>query len=96
MPISDEFTEYALNMAATNIVLLVEIYKRGKNSGCTLPETEYPHIFDSFWRGSNAGNNKGSGLGLYICRQLMYKMNGGIFAEIVNGFMIITVIFPKV
>ncbi len=67
-----------------------------KNSGCTLPETEYPHIFDSFWRGSNAGNNKGSGLGLYICRQLMYKMNGGIFAEIVNGFMIITVIFPKV
>lgn len=27
-PISDEFTEYALNLAATNIVLLVGIYKR--------------------------------------------------------------------
>lgn len=67
-----------------------------KNSGCTLPETEFPHIFDSFWRGSNAGNNKGSGLGLYICRQLMYKMNGGIFAETGNGFMIVTVVFPKV
>lgn len=28
--ISDEFAEYALNLAATNIVLLVGIYKRGK------------------------------------------------------------------
>lgn len=27
--ISDEFAEYALNLAATNIVLLVGIYKRG-------------------------------------------------------------------
>lgn len=29
-PISDEFAEYALNLAAANIVLLVGIYKRGK------------------------------------------------------------------
>ncbi len=29
-PISDEFAEYALNLAATNVVLLVGIYKRGK------------------------------------------------------------------
>ena len=28
-PISDEFAEYALNLAAANIVLLVGIYKRG-------------------------------------------------------------------
>ena len=28
--ISDEFAEYALNLAATNIVLLVGIYKRGR------------------------------------------------------------------
>lgn len=28
-PISDEFAEYALNLAATNIVLLVGIYKKG-------------------------------------------------------------------
>lgn len=27
---SDEFTEYALNLAATNIVLLVGIYKEAK------------------------------------------------------------------
>lgn len=29
--ISDEFAEYALNLAAANIVLLVGIYKKGKD-----------------------------------------------------------------
>ena len=66
-----------------------------KNSGCSLPETELPHIFESFWRGSNSGNCKGSGLGLYICRQLMLKMGGEIYAEIQNGYMCITVVFQK-
>lgn len=66
-----------------------------RNSGNTLPETEMPHIFDSFWRGSNAGSNRGSGLGLYICRQLMYKMDGDIFAEIKGGDMTVTAVFHK-
>ena len=65
------------------------------NSGCTLPDTDLPHIFDSFWRGANAENEKGSGLGLYICRQLMHKMNGDIFAEIKDGFMCVTAVFEK-
>ncbi len=66
-----------------------------KNSGCTLPDTELHHIFESFWRGSNAEDKKGSGLGLYICRQLMRKMNGEIFAEIKDGYMCITAVFRK-
>lgn len=66
-----------------------------KNSGCTLPETELPHIFDSFWRGSNTGNNTGSGLGLYICRQLMYKMDGDIFAKIDGDDMYMTAVFRE-
>lgn len=64
-----------------------------RNSGCTLSENELPHIFDSFWRGSNAGSNSGSGLGLYICRTLMRKMNGDIFAEIQESDMIVTAVF---
>ena len=64
-----------------------------RNSGCTLNENELPHIFDSFWRGSNAGSNNGSGLGLYICRTLMRTMNGDIFAEIKGGDMIVTTVF---
>lgn len=65
------------------------------NTGCTLPDMELPHIFDSFWRGSNADTHPGSGLGLYICRQLMHKMNGDIFAQIKDGCMIVTAVFPK-
>ena len=66
-----------------------------KNTGCTLADTEVPHIFDSFWRGSNAGSNSGSGLGLYICRQLMHKMDGEIFAEVDGDEMCVTVVGRK-
>ena len=65
------------------------------NSGCTLVDTDLPHIFESFWRGENAVNQKGSGLGLYICKQLMRKMNGEVFAEIKNGTMMVTAVFVK-
>ena len=65
-----------------------------KNSGCTLPQNELIHIFNSFWRGSNISSNSGSGLGLYICRQLMMKMNGDIFAKIIDGCMCVTVVIP--
>lgn len=63
------------------------------NTGCTIKDSNLPHIFESFWRGENAGNEKGSGLGLYICRQLMHKMNGEIFAEIKDGSMFVTTVF---
>ena len=65
------------------------------NSGCTLTDTDLPHIFDSFWRGANAENTAGSGLGLYISRKLMRKMNGEIFAEIRDRSMYVTIVFVK-
>ncbi|MDE6424595.1 MAG: HAMP domain-containing histidine kinase [Ruminococcus sp.] len=65
------------------------------NSGCTLPDTELPHIFDSFWRGSNVGNKQGCGLGLYICRQIMNAMGGDIFAEMSDNHMNVTVVCRK-
>lgn len=66
------------------------------NTGCTLGQSELPHIFDSFWRGSNVGSHSGSGLGLYICRQLMHKMHGDIFADIRDGTMTVTIVFPQI
>ncbi len=65
------------------------------NSGCTLPQNELPHIFDSFWRGSNAAEGTGSGLGMYICRGLMNKMGGEVFAEIEGDEMRVSVVFCK-
>ena len=67
-----------------------------RNSGCTIADTDLPHVFDSFWRGANAENIAGNGLGLYISRCLMRKMNGEIFAEIRNGVMCVTAVFTKV
>lgn len=66
-----------------------------RNSGCTMSDAELPHMFESFWRGTNAHKEKGSGLGLYICRQLMRKMNGETFAEIHDGDMCVTAVFQK-
>lgn len=66
-----------------------------KNSGCSLSSADLPHIFESFWRGTNAEKEKGSGLGLYICRQLMLKMNGEAFAEIKGDDICVTAVFTK-
>lgn len=66
------------------------------NTGCDLQENELPHIFDSFYRGSNSKNENGSGLGLYICKQLMHKMEGEIYAEMMeNSCFVVTVVIQK-
>ena len=67
-----------------------------ENTGCSLSEGELPHIFDSFFRGSNTAHQAGSGLGLYICRQLMHKMTGEIFAEVKDETMVVSIVFEKV
>jgi signal transduction histidine kinase len=51
------------------------------NSGEIINQNEFNHIFDSFYRGSNAKDKQGNGLGLYICKYIMEKMDGEIFAQ---------------
>lgn len=67
-----------------------------ENSGCSLTEAELPHIFESFWRGMNAGHINGSGLGLYICRGLMHRMGREVFASIEDGAVVVTAVFNRV
>ena len=63
------------------------------NSGCSLKEEEIPHLFDSFYRGSNAEHKDGSGLGLYIAKSLMRMMGGDVFVKINNDeFTAVTVV----
>lgn len=66
-----------------------------ENSGCNLKNEELPNLFDSFYRGSNSTGVKGSGLGLYICKTLMRKMDGEIFAQIKEDGFCATVIVKK-
>lgn len=66
-----------------------------ENSGSELKPEELPNIFDSFYRGSNAQNVKGSGLGLYIAKNLMRKMGGDVYAELENGSFLVSVVIQK-
>ena len=66
-----------------------------ENSGCSLKEEELSNLFDSFYRGSNSNGVKGSGLGLYICKTLMSKMDGEIFAQIKKESFVVTVVARK-
>ena len=66
-----------------------------ENSGCSLKQEELPNLFDSFYRGSNSKGIKGDGLGLYICKTLMRKMDGEIFAEMRETLFCVTIVVRK-
>ena len=64
-----------------NRYLLIEIADKGPG----VPEDELEIITQKFKRGSNAGNNDGSGLGLYISDYLMKKMEGRLTPKNIEG-----------
>lgn len=66
------------------------------NTGCHMKQEEMSNLFDSFYRGSNSSGIKGNGLGLYICKKLMEKMDGEVFANIKNDRFCVTVVVRKV
>ena len=53
------------------------------------------NIFDSFYRGSNSYNINGSGLGLYICKKILQKMDVDIFAKIIKDEFCVTAVLRK-
>lgn len=65
------------------------------NTGCSLKEEEIPNLFDSFYRGSNSQGIKGSGLGLYIAKNLMKRMGGSVFADMDKDSFSVTVVIKK-
>ncbi len=65
------------------------------NTGCSLEQSELSNIFDSFYRGSNTANISGNGLGLYIVKQLMLKMDGDVFANVIEDTFNVTLVVKK-
>ncbi|MCL2050718.1 MAG: HAMP domain-containing histidine kinase [Lachnospiraceae bacterium] len=47
-----------------------------RDYGMGIPPLDVPFIFKRFYRGANAGNVKGSGLGLYIVKYIIEKSGG--------------------
>lgn len=57
------------------------------DNGVGIPKTECDKLFDLYVRGKDAKNRTGSGLGLYICRQIVSAHGGqiGVKSELGNG-----------
>lgn len=67
-----------------------------KNKGEVLSEEETAYVFKSFWRGSNAKNVEGQGIGLYVSRRIAENLGGDIFMKSwqKEGEMEVTLILP--
>lgn len=54
------------------------LYSYIKDYGDGISEKDMPFIFDEFYRGENTKGKEGSGLGLYIVKYVMEKMDGEV------------------
>ena len=52
-----------------------------------------PFIYEKFYRGENAAGKNGTGLGLYIVKYMLEKMNGKI--ELINDNGLLVKLFFK-
>lgn len=55
-----------------------EVTLRVRDQGMGIPAADQPHLFERFFRASNADNIKGTGLGLYIVTKYAEQMNGRV------------------
>ncbi len=51
------------------------------DSGSGITTAELPHLFQRFYQGHSDRQAKGTGLGLYLCRQIIEAHQGIIWAE---------------
>ena len=70
-------TEINVSSRFEDKYMIIDISDKGGG----VPEEELELIMEKFNRGSNAAGKDGSGLGLYISRYLMEKMNGGLICS---------------
>ena len=79
-------TDIAINAFIEEEYLFIEI----QDFGSGVLEKELPLITSKFYRGENTEKTDGYGLGLYLSKYFMEKMNGGLSFENRNdGFMVI-------
>jgi len=49
-----------------------------KDTGAGIPQAEQPLIFDAYYRGGNAAQTTGDGIGLYIVKENLRKIGGSV------------------
>ncbi len=64
-----------------------------KDEGPGIPDSDLPFVFGKFYRGKNTGDENGSGLGLFIVKELTEKMGGSVMLANKCGLEV-TLAFP--
>jgi signal transduction histidine kinase len=54
------------------------------DDGCGISEEDLPHIFERFYKGSNAGKDS-VGIGLALAKSIMESQRGDILVESTEG-----------
>ncbi|WZL73917.1 ATP-binding protein [Clostridiaceae bacterium 35-E11] len=88
IPYFEKFLDCTYKDSAKDIPSLINLPKRElvikiQDNGCGINSEEIPHIFDRFYKGSNANNHpsKGSGLGLSIAKEIIQAHGGHIWVH---------------
>lgn len=66
-----------------------------KDNGPGIEEDELPKIFRRFYRGRNVADTEGTGIGLYLTREIVSKHGGYIKVESTNKGSIFSVFLPN-
>jgi len=82
-------TKIDISLANYNEYYLVSI----KDYGQGISDSDMPFIYEKFYRGENAAGKNGTGLGLYIVKYMLEKMNGKI--ELINDNGLLVKLFFK-
>ncbi len=73
-----------------------EVRVHVRDFGPGIREEEIPFITNKFYRGKDVGDENGSGLGLYIVKELMTKMGGDVSIYNKNpGLEVVLLLFKK-
>ncbi len=59
-----------------------------KDYGSGINDSDMPFIFEKFYRGVNSKDKQGTGLGLYIVKYMLEKMDGKVELENNNGLLV--------
>jgi signal transduction histidine kinase len=72
-----------ITIEATQVTPSSLVYLSVQDEGPGIPPEELPYLFEKFVRLKRdlAGSKRGTGLGLYICKQLVEAMGGRIWVE---------------
>lgn len=76
-----KFSEINKNIYVHAIVSADKMVIVIRDEGMGIPPEDKPYLFSSFFRGKNAGNIQGTGLGLHIVERYVSLLNGSIGLE---------------